>query len=394
VFLNAQEQSRLSAFEQVITGYDPSDEERYQFPGEFFNKLHDAGLLAAAVPARYGGSNASLTLVARMLESAASVSPTVGWLLLSQYGLQLLLPTLAGEDCERYLSTVATQGALLSGSANTRSLSGTRRDDVVTISGVIRYCSGAPSSHWISVPVSIHDQQTGAEQAHCAMIRSNLPGVHCDPADYLHSLRGSQTGLVRLDSVQVPADCIYPFRHSHDRAALPTGCRYFGTWQSLLLQNAVFLGTAAGAVQVFLAMSTPRSAARTDRESLTSETFGAALTDLMVARTVFFERVAAVQRAADRGMEVEEAESAWTTTALSEVVARSYSCVSRLTELLAGSILMGTNDFERYWRDIQLARAAENTRGRLAAVNLAEAAQRDATAGRTAPPSRPPRTTT
>jgi alkylation response protein AidB-like acyl-CoA dehydrogenase len=333
-------------------------------PEEGLRRLVEGGFLTETVPARYGGKDRSLTFAARVIEEVAAFSPALGWLVTIQYGLHFLLPTITGGAPDPYFREVVSRGALLAGGHGRTNLRTARGDNGdLLISGVLRYCSGAPIASWISSTVTLAENG-GADPDSVVFFRPSEAGVKCETSDSLHSMRGSLTGLVHLSDVRVDARDIHPFTDLSDAASRPEHCRYFGGWQSLLLQNAVFLGAARGALDTATGPLVRKAARDNDPAAgaLMSLALGSAGADLLTARGVYYARIAQLEAAAGRGEEQANADHPGHAVVLGTVADLAFQVIAGLMQQAGGSALLATNPLERYWRDVQLARVAEGNR--------------------------------
>ncbi|MEU4244942.1 acyl-CoA dehydrogenase family protein [Actinoplanes sp. NPDC026619] len=363
--LSAAEAARLAELRELLAGCDLAGDAH---PADALAKVVAAGFLADCVPAEHGGTERSITFAARAVEEVAVASPSLAWLLTIQYGLHFLLPTLTSGGGGEYFAEIATNGALLAGSHARSGLAVTRDGADLVVTGVLRYCSGAPVARWITTTADL------PEGGGTVFIRDDTPGIRCEPSTELHGMRGSLTGFVHLDGVRVPPHRVHPFLDLNDPSVRPPACRYFGGWHSLLLQNAVFVGAARGAI----AVATPILGARGGRlgpagSALLEAALGAAATDLLQARAILYSRVGRLEAAALAGTEQRNAADPAHTALLSSIAALAFSAVSRLVEHGGGATLLTANPLEAYWRDVQLARVAEGTQRTSATHELGHA---------------------
>ncbi|KAB8182125.1 hypothetical protein FH608_050430 [Nonomuraea phyllanthi] len=362
--LDDAEAARLSMARELLTDC-PDDDDR---AAAALKSLVGEGFLMDTVPAEHGGRDASVSYAARFLEMLAAKNGSLGWLFTIQQGLHFLLPTATHGRCGEYFTDVVRQGALFAGSHSRSGLAIREAADGVELDGILQYCSGAPLATWLTctarIPVS------GEARGCTMMIDARQPGISCEPASYLHSMRGSLTGIVRLTNVRVPWERVYWFSDLGDPANRPQSCRYYGAWQSILMQGAVFLGIARCALSYAHDQLTRRRSAADPAKRFSGDlAIGLSTAEFLQARSLFYNRVQGLEQAALAGTEQREASRPWHAAILSTVASLAYSCVSRLVELLGGSVLVTGNPLERCWRDLQLARVAEGTRQ--PAVNLA-----------------------
>ncbi|TCC36314.1 acyl-CoA dehydrogenase family protein [Kribbella speibonae] len=355
--LEDAEAARLAAARDVLTDW-PDDDDGATGA---LRCLVGEGFLMDTVPAKYGGRDASLSYAARFLEMLGTKNGSLGWLFTIQQGLHLLLPTATHGSCEPYFEDVRKTGALFAGSHSRSGLAMSETADGIELDGVLQYCSGAPLATWLTCTAQV--PIAGTVKGCTMMIDARQAGISCEPAAHLHSMRGSLTGVVRLTKVQVPWRQVYWFSDLGDPTNRPPSCRYYGAWQSILLQGAVFLGIA-GCALAYAREQLVRKRASTDpAKRLAGDLgMGQSAAEFLQARSIFYHRVEGLELAASTRTEQREASRPSHAALLGSVASLTYSCVSRLVELLGGSVLVSGNPLERCWRDIQLARVAEGAR--------------------------------
>jgi alkylation response protein AidB-like acyl-CoA dehydrogenase len=354
--LDPAEWARLDEMDGMLAEHaDPEDE----FPRRHLEALAQHGFLFSAIPPAHGGSGCSLTFAARVIEALGAVSGSLAWLMSTQYGLHFLLPTIT-KGAAPYFDDIVAQGALLAGAPGRSGVTIAWCADDVEVSGVLRYCSGAPVARWITTTGEVEVDGAG-EQGCTVFIRADTPGIRCEPAAGSHAMRGSLSGFVYLDRVRVPRSHVHLFRDLSDPASRPADARYFGGWPSLTLQNAVFLGLARGAVATALPFLRKRAGGELDR-GLIEAALGAATTDLLVARGIYYGRLSSMERAAAQRREQAESAHPAHAAVLGTAANLAHGVVARLMEQLGGSALIAGGGLERIWRDVQLARVADGNR--------------------------------
>lgn len=111
---NAVLNELAAEFGERAEGYDRTGE----FPHENFRSLHRHGLLALAVPTRYGGAGASLATLARVIGRVSKADPSTGLILTMQYLFTDLTARSANwpEAVRAHVfATVVRDGALING---------------------------------------------------------------------------------------------------------------------------------------------------------------------------------------------------------------------------------------------------------------------------------------
>jgi alkylation response protein AidB-like acyl-CoA dehydrogenase len=355
--LDDAEAARLVMARNLLTGCPDDDDGS----AAALKSLVSEGFLMDTVPAEHGGRDASISYAARFLEMLGTKNGSLGWLFTIQQGLHFLLPTATHGKCEQYFTDIVQRGALFAGSHSRSGLAFTETADGVELNGILRYCSGAPLATWLTCTAKI--PVSGELRGCIVMIDARQPGISCEQASYLHSMRGSLTGMVRLTNIFIPWDQVYLFSDLGDPANRPQSCRYYGAWQPTLLQGAVFLGIARCALSYARDQLARKRSATDPADRVSSDlAIGLSTAEFLQARSLFYNRVQAMEQAALTGTEQREASRPWNAAILSSSAMLAYSCVSRLVELLGGTTLVSSNLLERCWRDIQLARVAEGTR--------------------------------
>lgn len=354
--LDKAQESRLDVVRQFLAARPSGDAE------SLLKRMAAEGFLLDTVPTQYGGHDESITYASRCLELVGAVDGSLGWLLEVQQGLHYLLPTLTNGDCARYFHDIAQGGALLAGSHNRTGLAVESAANGIVVSGVLQYCSGAPISRWISFNSAVPHPVQGVDHGCVIMVRGDSEGVAFEPAPYVHTMRDSLTGIVQLKEAFIPWQQIHWYTDLTDPANRPKNCRYYGVWQSALLQNAVFLGIARHAMSYAFDALREQGPLSSARQSSAAALIGAAANDLLRARSLYYHRVEALETAAIAGTDYRQGAFPGHRAVVSSVASLSYSTVSRLIELLSGPVLVSENPIETCWRDIQIARAARGSR--------------------------------
>ncbi len=208
-------------------------------------KLRQSGLLALRLPRAaggYGGSQAQAIAVTRIL---AQADAGIAQLLQPHYGFTDTLSLLPSDEAQRVLFQDVLNGERIANAASERggkhsadfSTTLIREGDRYRINGRKYYATGSIGARWITV---IGKHQQGGQAL--AYIRTDAPGVTL--IDDWNGLgqRGSSSGSLILENVEVSADYVIPVWDAQHRGA---------AWHESgrLIHAAIDLGIAEGVIQ-------------------------------------------------------------------------------------------------------------------------------------------------
>lgn len=208
-------------------------------------KLRQSGLLALRLPRAaggYGGSQAQAIAVTRIL---AQADAGIAQLLQPHYGFTDTLSLLPSDEAKRVLFQDVLNGERIANAASERggkhsadfSTTLIREGDHYRINGRKYYATGSIGARWITV---IGKHQQGGQAL--AYIRTDAPGVTL--IDDWNGLgqRGSSSGSLILENVEVSADYVIPVWDAQHRGA---------AWHESgrLIHAAIDLGIAEGVIQ-------------------------------------------------------------------------------------------------------------------------------------------------
>lgn len=199
---------------------------------QLWPSLIDSGLLAVAVPERFGGDGMGLLEVSALLMELATDAVAVPALPTFGFGVLPLLSQLSDELAERVLAEVG-KGTVLTAALNepgapfttAPSTTAVRVGDTVRITGRKVGVIYAEQARWILVPTD----------SGVALVESVAPGIEILP---IAGSAGIPEATLVLDDVEIPAAQLLP-------DALPTLHRY-----ALASIGAVADGLLAGALKL------------------------------------------------------------------------------------------------------------------------------------------------
>ncbi|WP_052130680.1 acyl-CoA dehydrogenase family protein [Erwinia typographi] len=208
-------------------------------------KLRQSGLLALRLPRAaggYGGSQTEAIAVSRIL---AQADAGIAQLLQPHYGFTDTLSLLPSDEAQRVLFQDVLNGERIANAASERggkhsadfSTTLIREGDRYRINGRKYYATGSIGARWITV---IGKNEQGGQAL--AYIRTDAPGVTL--IDDWNGLgqRGSSSGSLILENVEVSADYVIPVWDAQHRGA---------AWHESgrLIHAAIDLGIAEGVIQ-------------------------------------------------------------------------------------------------------------------------------------------------
>ncbi|WP_338054074.1 acyl-CoA dehydrogenase family protein [Streptomyces spiramenti] len=223
--------------------------------------LRRSGVLATAVPHRYGGQGGDGAEVNRVVADLASVNPSLAIIAFQHFAVTARIAEWgAPEQQERLLPGLA-DGSLLAASAwsepnagaakqNVSSAGVLREDGTWVLNGAKSFATGAGVADLYLVLVRTRTGSEESVRGHYGapdqsffLVEAGNPGLRPDTGPVLAGMRGSATGLIELVECAVPdRDRVGPLGHA---AEIIAGVRRTGA-----TLGAVALGIAQEAVQV------------------------------------------------------------------------------------------------------------------------------------------------
>ncbi|MDW5598182.1 acyl-CoA dehydrogenase family protein [Conexibacter stalactiti] len=222
------------------------------FPHEAFDALHALGVTALRVPASYGGGEADLPTLVRVLERVGAADPSVGLVLVWQYVFHadLSLPgsRWPAELRERVLRSAVAEGGLINALRVEPQLGTPARgglpetvgrqlpDGRWELRGHKTYCTGIPALRWLLVWGRTDEQEPRVGNF---LVAAPADGYRVEQTWDHIGLRASRSDDVIFERVTLPADNAVdvrlpaewnePAAHaSRGRAALFIAANYLG----------------------------------------------------------------------------------------------------------------------------------------------------------------------
>ena len=183
------------------------------FPSENFALLASSEILALAVPERYGGAGAdSLAFVIAIEELAYGCASTALSLGAQHLGALPLLRGGSDEQKERWLPRIA-KGDAIPAYCVTEPETGsdvasirTRAERVgggYVLDGVKRFVTNAGTAHYYLIFAKT-DPDAGSAGISAFIVEADRPGLSVSKLEHKMGLRGSPTGDITLEGVEVP----------------------------------------------------------------------------------------------------------------------------------------------------------------------------------------------
>ncbi|MCH9039719.1 MAG: acyl-CoA/acyl-ACP dehydrogenase [Chloroflexi bacterium] len=277
-------------FAERASEYDAAS----RFPRENYDDLRDAGLLAMAVPKKYGGLGVDpLTYALCVLEMAKGCSATA--LTFNMHSTVLtLIDMMATEDQKRrYFAEVVEEGKLFA--SITSEPESSFRDKYVMrtafipieggyqVKGVKHFCSIGDSADYFFLSGMLEGHTTSKEGILSAVMPRGTPGVQVESEWNATGMRGTASHTIRYDSPVSQDDVV-----GAPGALLSVDLSGFA-----LGYAATYLGIAEAAFDFIVEYSKGRSSAvgsrPLDEDMLTLKTIGEMGTSIRAARLMMYD---------------------------------------------------------------------------------------------------------
>jgi alkylation response protein AidB-like acyl-CoA dehydrogenase len=218
-FTPEQEQFRKSVARFVDAEVVPAAEaldERAEFPTKLFKRLGELGYLGLRYPESYGGAGADMITYCLFAEELArgSLSVAAAAAMQSLMGTDFIYTYGSEELRQRYL-VPALRGDLVATFALTEPGAGSdvasiaaraeRRGDRWVLRGTKTWVTSAPVADVLTVAAKTSDERGMKNIALFLLDRSTMRGITLGKAIDKMSVRGSVTGEILLEDVEVPA---------------------------------------------------------------------------------------------------------------------------------------------------------------------------------------------
>ena len=190
---------------------------RAEFPTKLFRRLGELGYLGLRYPEAYGGADADMVTYCLFAEELARGSLSVA----ATAGMQSLMGTYfvykyGSEELRRRYLVPALRGDLVATFALTEPNAGSdvanimtraqRRGDRYVLRGTKTWVTSAPVADMLTVAAKTSDQRGMGNIALFLLDRATMRGITLGKAIEKMSVRGSVTGEIHLEDVEVPAE--------------------------------------------------------------------------------------------------------------------------------------------------------------------------------------------
>jgi alkylation response protein AidB-like acyl-CoA dehydrogenase len=219
-FTSEQEQFRKAVARFVDAEVVPEAEaidERAEFPMKLFKRIGELGYLGLRYPEAYGGAGADMVTYCLFAEELARGSLSVA----AAAAMQSLMGTHfvykhGSEDLRRRYLVPALRGDLIATFALTEPNAGSdvaaittraeRRGDRYVLRGTKTWVTSAPVADLLTVAAKTSDERGMKNIALFLLDRSRMRGITLGKSIDKMSVRGSVTGEILLEDVEVPAE--------------------------------------------------------------------------------------------------------------------------------------------------------------------------------------------
>lgn len=348
----------------AVTCADQAGErdERRRLPEAELDQLSASGLLGIGVPARFGGAEVPVAVLAEVFRALAVADGSLAQIPHSHFVFLDALRRVGTDEQQEFFFAEALAGRRF---ANAQSERGGRTiaDDSTTLrrdgadfvlDGEKFYCTGALLAHWLVVRAVLAGEPPvpgGGERKVLAYLPRDSDGVSVEDDWDAMGQRTTASGTVRLSGVRVPADRIVPFW------PIFSGPTTYGA-RAQVLHAALDVGIARGALDVAVlvaAKARPWFEAEVDRavdDPLVIQQAGELEIAVRGAEALLREAAVAIDDA-ERDLTEESTSSASVATAIAKVAcARAATLASsELFELGGTRAAAGGANLSRYWRD-------------------------------------------
>ncbi|WP_250641994.1 SfnB family sulfur acquisition oxidoreductase [Frankia sp. AiPa1] len=334
-------------------------------PWEQVEQLSASGLLGISVPARFGGAQVSVAVLAEVFRRLATVDASLAQIPQSHFVYLDVLRLTGSEAQQRRYFAEALAGRRFA-NAQTERAGRTITDDATTLrprpgggyllTGEKFYCTGATFAHWIVVRAALASPggpavPDGAPGKALAFLRRDTPGVTVDDDWDAVGQRTTASGTVHLDEVEVEADQVVPFTPIFD------GPTTYGA-RAQVLHAAIDVGIARGALDAAVtqvARARPWFEAGVEQaadDPLLVQQAGELEIEVRAAEALLRAAAAAIDTA-ERDLTDDSTTRASVATAVAKVAGgrAAVRAASELFELGGTRSAAGPLGLDRYWRD-------------------------------------------
>ncbi|HKQ65666.1 MAG TPA: acyl-CoA dehydrogenase family protein [Methylomirabilota bacterium] len=219
-FTAEQEEFRKAVARFVDAEVAPAAEaidERGEFPTKLFKRLGELGYLGLRYPEKYGGAGADMVTYCLFAEelargsmsvaAAAAMQSLMGTYFVYKYGSEALrarylVPALRGELIATFGLTEPNAGSDVA-AITTRAH---RRGDRYVLRGTKTWVTSAPVADILTVAAKTSDERGMKSIALFLLDRATMRGITLGKSIEKMAVRGSVTGEILLEDVEVPAE--------------------------------------------------------------------------------------------------------------------------------------------------------------------------------------------
>ena len=219
-FTAEQEEFRKAVARFVDAEVAPAAEaidERGEFPTKLFKRLGELGYLGLRYPEKYGGAGADMVTYCLFAEelargsmsvaAAAAMQSLMGTYFVYKYGSEALrarylVPALRGEQIATFGLTEPNAGSDVA-AITTRAH---RRGDRYVLRGTKTWVTSAPVADILTVAAKTSDERGMKSIALFLLDRATMRGITLGKSIEKMAVRGSVTGEILLEDVEVPAE--------------------------------------------------------------------------------------------------------------------------------------------------------------------------------------------
>jgi alkylation response protein AidB-like acyl-CoA dehydrogenase len=219
-FTAEQEEFRRAVARFVDGEVAPAAEaidERGEFPAKLFKRLGELGYLGLRYPEKYGGADADMVTYCLFAEelargslsvaAVAAMQSLMGTYFVYKYGSEALrarylVPALRGELIATFGLTEPNAGSDVA-AITTRAQ---RRGDRYVLRGTKTWVTSAPVADILTVAAKTSDERGMKSIALFLLDRATMRGITLGKSIEKMAVRGSVTGEILLEDVEVPAE--------------------------------------------------------------------------------------------------------------------------------------------------------------------------------------------
>jgi alkylation response protein AidB-like acyl-CoA dehydrogenase len=219
-FTAEQEEFRKAVARFVDAEVAPAAEaidERGEFPAKLFKRLGELGYLGLRYPEKYGGADADMVTYCLFAEelargslsvaAVAAMQSLMGTYFVYKYGSEALrarylVPALRGELIATFGLTEPNAGSDVA-AITTRAH---RRGDRYVLRGTKTWVTSAPVADILTVAAKTSDERGMKSIALFLLDRATMRGITLGKSIEKMAVRGSVTGEILLEDVEVPAE--------------------------------------------------------------------------------------------------------------------------------------------------------------------------------------------